>query len=272
MTVKITGGSTQYNGVTYIGKTSQDVIENVDVEFGERLIKMGVPVKVNDPPKPLQIFHDSPEKLRAKIAELESKLAEVEKEQAELLDDDLQDVAGIAKKIDLVNSRYHSLKLLLERQKIKLQKAEAAAQIENEKSAVKNLEKTISEKKPELKKILDGLLSDVAALETKSAALREHIEYVDRSYRANLDKAWNNCPLNRIALPAELKNQLDSLKNFVARDKELLELLCSQTTQELSNFFNSKKFKSPEELDREIRERERQEQLRREREKLGLTA
>ena len=186
MTIKMIKGSTVYNRVPYYAGTSQAVIENVDETEGQYLINSGFVVKVPDPPKPpLQIFTESPEKIRNKIAELETKLAESQKEKAALLDDDLQDVAGITKKIDLANGRVSSLLMLIERQQAKLKKAEENEEREKEKAAVKKLERATAQYKTEAEKLINDILSAVANLETKHEALLDLRKRVRDSFYAD---------------------------------------------------------------------------------------
>jgi len=274
MTIRIINGTTEFEGVPYYAGTDQCEITGIDDGDGQKLVDLGYAIRIPDPPKPpIALFQESPEKIRGKISELEAKLAEAEKEQEALLDDNLEDVAGVMRKAETANSKAATLKQLIERQNAKLERAEKNAALEREKNAVKNLEKTAGECRKEAEKILNGILADVAALEAKAAALDGLRGRVRTSYQANMDGIWKTCPmLEALGLPPEFGRELDGVKSRVNRDLSLLETLTARTPEELRNYFNSRRHKTREQLLAEIQEREREEYRRREREKLGLTA
>jgi hypothetical protein len=254
----------EHEGVPYFAGTSQDTIEGIDDAEGQRLIDMGIAEKAPDPPKtPLQIFPGSPDKIRGKIAELEAKLAEAEAEHEGLISsDDLQDVSGITKKIDSVNGRISSLRSLIERQQAKLKKAEEAAEVENEKAAVKNLEKATKEHRMEAEKILNGILDAVAALEAKVGELNGLKKRVRDNFYSFAPGMFpsRNCPLlNGLDFPAIWKTEIESIKASMSRDLSLLDAVAAQTPVALKSFYNSRRFKTAEQLEgeRRLREKER---------------
>jgi hypothetical protein len=264
MTIKIIKGATEYNGIPYWSGTSQDTITDIDEKDGQRLIDLGFAERVSDPPKPpLQIFPDSPDKIRGKIAELEAKLAEAEAEHEGLISsDDLQDVSGITKKIDSVNGRISSLRSLIERQQAKLKKAEEAAEIENEKAAVKNLKKATKEHRTEAEKILNGILDAVAALEAKVGELNGLKKRVRDNFYSFAPRMFpsRSCPLlNGMEFPEMWKAEIDSIRAYMNGDLALLDAVAAQTPVELKSFYNSRRFKTAEQLEgeRRLREKER---------------
>jgi hypothetical protein len=259
MTIRIIKGSTTHGRVPYIAGTSQDVIEGIDDEDGQRLIDLGYAEKIPDPPKPLQIFAESPEKIRNKIAELEKKLSEARAEHEALLDDDLQDVAGVIRKIENASSRVSSLQLLIEKQRAKLKRAEENEQREKEKAAVKALEKATKEHKAEAEKILNGILSNIAALEENVEALYGLQKRVrDNFYASGAPFPSATCPLsNSLAFPQIWKSEIDSIKAHVDSDLSKLELMAERTPKELQDAFNAKRFKTESQLSAELKEREK---------------
>ena len=265
MTIRIVKGTTEYEGVPYWSKTSQDVIEGIDDKGGQRLIDLGFAEKIPDPPRPpLQIFPDSPEKIRNKISELETKLAEAQREHEALLDDSCEDVAGITKRLDAANGRVFSLQALIKRQQAKLIRAETEEQLAKEKIAVKNLEKAAKEHRMEAEKILNGIIADIVALEVKAAALNELRGRVRESYSASGTYPSRTCPLlGVVGFNAEWENDIKTIKAGISRDLSLLGEAAERTPVELKNYFNSKRFLTVEQLSAEIREREHQEYLKR---------
>ena len=260
MTIRIIKGTTEYKKVPYFAGTSQDVIEGIDDAEGQRLVDLGYAEKIPDRPKPpLQIFADSPEKIRGKIAELEAKLAEARKEQTALLEDDLQDISGITRKIDGVNSRVSSLRMLIERQQAKLKKAEENEEREKEKDAVKTLEKATKEHKAEAEKIFTDILSAIAVIETKYEALDDLHKRVRDSFYADAPGMYlkTDCPLFRaLHFPAMWKDGTDSIKACMTSNLAALERQAAQVPEELRGFYNSKRMKTASQLSDELRERE----------------
>jgi len=239
MTIKLVRGSTEHEGVPYFAGTSQCVIEGIDDAEGQ----MGHAERVPDPPKPpLQIFQDSPEKIRGKIAELEAKLAEAEAEHEGLISsDDLQDVSGITKKIDSVNGRISSLRSLIERQQVKLERAEEAA-----------VEKATKEHRMEAEKILNGILDAVAALEAKVGELNGLKKRVRDNFYSFAPRMFpsRNCPLlNGMEFPAIWKAEIDSIRAYMNGDLALLDAVAAQTPVELKSFYNSRRYKTAEQLE-----------------------
>jgi DNA repair exonuclease SbcCD ATPase subunit len=257
MTIRIIKGTTEYEGVPYYARTSQDVIEGIADKEGRRLIDLGYAEIIPDPPKqPLGIFPESPEKIRNKISELEAKLAEAEKEQETLLNDDLQDVAGITKKLDTASSRVSSLRALIQRQQAKLKRAETNKEIEREKAAVKNLEEATKEHKAEAKKVLNGILSALAALEASVEALYELSRCIGSNYAAAGGDKWH-CPMNNaLEFPKIWKDDFDKIKSYVKLDLSRLDLMAERMPQGLQGAFNAKRHKTAEQLNAELLERE----------------
>jgi type I site-specific restriction endonuclease len=266
MTIRIIKGTTEFEGVPCYAGSSQDVIEGIDDKDGQRLIDLGYAEKILDPPKPpLQIFPESSEKIRNKIAELRAKLAEAEKEQAALIDDDLQDVAGITKRIGTANGMVSSLQALIQRQQAKLQRAETNEEMEAEKAAVKNLEKESQGFKAEAQKILDGILAAIGALETSVAALIDLRGRIAKSYYAAGGNPQKTCPMvNALALPGVWnKEGVETIKSYVSRDVSTLDAEAARMLKELQYGFNAKRHKTAEQLSAELQERERAERAKR---------
>ena len=259
MTIRIIRGTTEHRKVPYFAGTSQDTIEGIDDAEGQRLIDLGYAERAPDPAKPpLQIFSDNPEKIRGKIAELEKKLSEAQAEHEVLLDDDLQDVAGVVRKIENASGRVSSLRALIQKQQAKLKKAEDNEKREKEKIAVKNLEKATVSHKAEAEKILGNILSSIAALEENVGTLYGLQKRVrDNFYASGAPYPAATCPmLNSLEFPQIWKNEIDIIKSYVNHDLSKLDLMAEGTPKELQDAFNAKRYKTASQLSDELRERE----------------
>jgi len=258
MTIKMVRGTTEYEGVPYWSETSQSVIEGIDEKEGQRFIDLGFAERVPDPPPPpLQIFPDNPEKIRGKIAELEKKLSEAQAEHEALLDDDLQDVAGVVRKIENASGRVSSLRALIQKQQAKLKKAEESEEIKKEAAAVKLLEEETKKHAKEAEKILNGILSDIATLEAKAAELNELRGRVRGSYHAADAYPSRTCPLlGVLGFNVEWENDIKTIKAGISHDLSLLDVMAKKTPIELQKTFKAKRFKTAEQLTAELRERE----------------
>jgi len=256
MTVRIINGSTKYKGVPYFARTSQDVIENIDEKEGQRLIDMGVAERISDLPKSgLPIFTESSERIRAKITELEGKLAEAQDEREKLLDTDLQDVAGVVKKVDVVDSHISSLKALISRQQAKLRQAERAEELEAEKAVVKKLALATKEHRKEAEKILNGLSDAVTSILENLAALPSLRVSVNKSFAEAGARFIDNPFLACITLPSweDEEWRLKIMQETVKKSLSYMDAAETQTPDAVQQMYNTKRYKSEHELQEELR-------------------
>jgi len=255
MTIRIIKGSIEYNGIPYLSQTSQDVIEDIDDAEAQRLIKLGCAERIDDLPKS-PLFTESSEKIRAKIAELYIKLAEAESEQEALLNDDLQDVAGITKKIDAVNGRVNSLKALIQRWQAKLEKAEKAEALEAEKATVKKLAAVTKQHRNDAEKILNGISDALLALEQHLSARQALCDAINKDFYEAGGGRERSPLLSALVLPKAVED-LEGIQEIVKKNLESLESAADRTPEKLRCILNAKRYKTMDQLTAELREYER---------------
>jgi len=254
MTVRIIKGTVTHNGVPYWPHTSQNVIEDIDDDEARRLINLGVAERIDDLPKPpLQVFTESSEKIRAKLAELGIKLAEAESEWEALLDDGLEDVAGITKKIDAVNSRVNSLKALIQRQQAKLEKAEGAEAQEAEKATVEKLAEITKQQRKDAEKILNGISEALEAIQRHLSARQGLCGAIRKAFIEAGGGLERSPLLSVLALP-ETVEHLEGIQKAVKADLESLRLAADRTPEKLRHILNAKHYKTEDQLSAELRE------------------
>jgi hypothetical protein len=265
MTIRMIKGTTEYNGVPYYAGTSQDVIEDIDEKEGQRLIDLGYAERIPDPPpKPSLLFTESSEKVQAKINELEAKLHEAQDEKEALLSSDLQDVAGILKKVDVADTRVNSLQALISRQRIKLEQAEKAEKLAAEKAAVKKLAQATKEHCKEAKKILNGISDALTNIIENLDAHSKLSVTVKRAFYEAGGRSYD-CPmLAFIRLPGDWTEwHFREMRETVERCLSFMDAAETQTPEKLQKTLNAKHYKSMDEL---VAERQRnQERMARER-------
>jgi hypothetical protein len=239
MTIRIINTEIVYKGVHYRAGTSQSIIENYDDEDARRLIKLGHAEECDAPTKPpMSIFTESQEKIRNKIAEYEAKLAESEKELEALLDGGFQeDVAGITKKIAVLNNTVFSLKALIQRLQVKLEQAEKTEQLEAEKAVVKQLTKTVEQQRKEAEKILSGISGAVASLKQNLNDLFELRDKARQSF-GEAGGGIERCPLNSaLAIPCEVKD-IEHMEKVIKNNLDALGSAAARTPETLANKLN----------------------------------
>jgi len=256
MTIRIIKGTINDDEVVFMANTSQDVIEDLNDDEAQRLINLGYAEKIDDLPKPpLEIFTESSEKIKSKITELEEKLDIALSERNALLDSDLQDVAGVTRKIEVVNSRVSSLQALAERQRAKLARAEKHEAVEAEKIAVKKMTETAKGHRKEAERILNDLSAAIGIIEQRVTELWDLRDAVNNSFVAAGGRHLESPLLASLTVPHEWTKEY--LKEMQKTARDLLGELnarASQTPEKLRKNLNAKHFKSESELTKELQE------------------
>jgi DNA repair exonuclease SbcCD ATPase subunit len=260
MTVRVINGIITYREIPYLANSSQDIIEDMSEDEARCLIGMGYAVKIDDPPKPpLQIFKGNSEKTKAKIAELSSEIAEAEKEKETLLgDEDLLDVAGIAKKINDINGQVSTLREFIRRQQAKLEKEIKHEALEKEKETVKKFAETTKQQRKDAEKALSGIAAALSALKQHMAALDALRSAVSHGFFA-AGGGYEKSPLLLVlALSNNLtKDAVENMQDVVKNNLANLDAFADRTADMLGNILCAKHFKTMGELQAEQKARDR---------------
>lgn len=259
MFLKVTRGSVNISGITYMAHTSQDTFEVADAE-GKRLIISGSCEEIDAlPERHVPVASEPSGVIEKRIADLKARVARVELDKAAALAEPLGNVEKLLKMTSEYDSNLGAFRMMIRSEEKKLAESLAAEQLMSEAAAVKAMAATVKSQGDKIRAALEGIVTAIESLDSYLDALGKLSRETETAWQS-AGGAPTTSPLTaltKISLPDDKKGALEVVRASIGMAAAALipriDNAILHAPLSLEGQLNAKHFKTEEVLQAEAR-------------------